>query len=55
LQCHHQKKKTSLGFYVFALYQGTTSVVPLPGQNGQGFSPCHREIRHEIPNAKTQG
>jgi hypothetical protein len=26
------------------LYQGTTSVVPLRGQNGQGFSPCHRKI-----------
>ena len=23
-----------------ALYQGTTSVVPLPGQKGPGFSPC---------------
>ena len=29
---------------LFALYQGTTLVVPLPGQNGPGFSPCRREI-----------
>jgi hypothetical protein len=29
---------TTRGF--FALYQGTTLVVPLPGQNGPGFSPA---------------
>src|ERR1700722_10023279 len=29
-------------FVVFALYQGTTSVVPLQAQIDQGFSPCQR-------------
>ena len=30
---------------LFALYQGTTLVVPPAAQNGQGFSPCHRKIQ----------
>jgi hypothetical protein len=29
---------------LFASYQGMTLVVPLPGQNDQGFSPCHRKV-----------
>jgi hypothetical protein len=32
-----------LGDKIFALYQGTTSVVPPPGSNSQGFRVCHRK------------
>jgi hypothetical protein len=37
---------------LFALYQGTTLVVPPLGQNGQGFSPCHRKICTKFQSKK---
>jgi hypothetical protein len=39
----------------FALYQGTTLVVPPPAENGQGFSPCHRKICTKLQCKRAQG
>jgi hypothetical protein len=44
-----------LGNKLFALYQGTTSVRAILGQNGQGFSPYHRKIGAEIPRERGTG
>jgi hypothetical protein len=48
---HDFRRTTEL----FALYQGTTSVVPSPGQNSQGFSPCHRTICTKFQSEKSAG
>jgi hypothetical protein len=37
------------------LYQGTTSVVPLPGQNDQGFSPCLHKTLRNLKGKNAQG
>jgi hypothetical protein len=37
------------------LYQGTTSVVPSPGQDGHGFSPCHPKICTKFQSEKSTG
>jgi hypothetical protein len=44
-----------LGHLLFALYQGTTSVVPLKVQERLGFSPCHRKICTKFQGKKRKG
>jgi hypothetical protein len=40
---------------LFALYQGTTFSRATTGQNGQGFSPCHRKICTKFQDKKAPG
>jgi hypothetical protein len=39
----------------FALYQGTTLVVPYSRNKRQGFSPCHRKICKKFQWKTAQG
>jgi hypothetical protein len=44
-----------LGNEFFALYQGTTSVVPPSAKMVRALSPCHRKIRAEFPRERGTG